>query len=211
MTPEASRRIGAGWLTLLILSALVATYGLMLVFLPASRPPFVRNSAYPTAFLGHMFGGAIALAIAPWQLRSSLRWRRPDVHRFLGWFYLVAVFVGGTSALRLAPAAQEGLWAQLGFGSLAVAWLATAALAYRHVKRGDYDAHRRWMLRNVALTLAAVTLRVYLPSSQVLGMPFSMAYPAIAWLCWVPNLIVAEWVVRRPALVSVDPHPTARA
>lgn len=54
------------------------------------------------------------------------------------------------------------------------------------------------MVRNVSLTLAAVSLRIYLPLSMLAGIPFELAYPAIAWLCWVPNLWVAEIVFNRP-------------
>ena len=50
------------------------------------------------------------------------------------------------------------------------------------------------MIRSYALTLGAVTLRVYLPLFLMLGLPFEQAYPAVAWLAWVPNLIIAEWV-----------------
>jgi hypothetical protein len=33
----------------------------------------------------------------------------------------------------------------------------------------------------------------------VMGVPFERAYPAIAWLCWIPNLVVAEkWLSGRP-------------
>ena len=24
----------------------------------------------------------------------------------------------------------------------------------------------------------------------------TVAYPVIAWLCWIPNLLIAEWFVR---------------
>jgi hypothetical protein len=51
------------------------------------------------------------------------------------------------------------------------------------------------MVRNFVPAFAAVTLR--LPGSMAAGVPFGLAYPVIAWLCWVPNLIVAEWVLRR--------------
>jgi hypothetical protein len=47
------------------------------------------------------------------------------------------------------------------------------------------------------LTLAAVALRIYLPLSVVMGWSFDAAYPAIAWLCWVPNLVLAELYLRR--------------
>ena len=43
----------------------------------------------------------------------------------------------------------------------------------------------------------AVTLRIYLPLSQMAGLPFDAAYQTISWLCWVPNLIVAEWIILR--------------
>ena len=33
----------------------------------------------------------------------------------------------------------------------------------------------------------AVTLRIYLPISQVVGIDFDIAYPVIAWIAWVPT------------------------
>src|SRR5260370_20371385 len=56
------------------------------------------------------------------------------------------------------------------------------------------------MIRSYALTLAAVTLRIYLPASQIAGIPFPDAYQTISWLCWVPNLVVAEWWILRSRL-----------
>ena len=70
----------------------------------------------------------------------------------------------------------------------------------------DVDAHRAWMLRSYALTLAAVTLRIYIPLSQVAGVEFEAAYQAISWFCWVPNLLIVEWIVltrnRRPTAAT---------
>ena len=48
------------------------------------------------------------------------------------------------------------------------------------------------MVRNFSLTLAAVSLRVWLPLSMMAGIDFVLAYSVIAWLCWVPNLLIAE-------------------
>ena len=66
----------------------------------------------------------------------------------------------------------------------------------------DFAAHERWMIRSFALTLAAVTLRIYLPIGVTLNNgEFTFPYTIIAWACWVPNLIVAEifLTLRRPA------------
>ncbi len=59
---------------------------------------------------------------------------------------------------------------------------------------GNITQHQRWMIRSYALTLGAVTLRIHLPLFLIQGVPFDQAYPAIAWLAWVPNLVIAEWV-----------------
>lgn len=57
--------------------------------------------------------------------------------------------------------------------------------------------HRAWMTRSFLLALAAVTLRIYLPLSGLVGLPFDVSYRLISWMCWVPNLLVAEVLVRR--------------
>ena len=50
-------------------------------------------------------------------------------------------------------------------------------VALLRARSGDYDGHREWMIRSYALCLAAVTLRFYLPISQIAGVPFEEAYP----------------------------------
>ncbi|MDQ2690535.1 MAG: DUF2306 domain-containing protein, partial [Chloroflexota bacterium] len=57
--------------------------------------------------------------------------------------------------------------------------------------------HREWMIRNYALTLAGLMLRVWVPLSTSTGIDFTTAYMFIGWLCWVPNLFIAEWIIRR--------------
>ena len=47
------------------------------------------------------------------------------------------------------------------------------------------------MFINFALTFAAVTLRIGLGIGFATGIPFEVFYPLLAWICWIPNLIVA--------------------
>jgi hypothetical protein len=69
------------------------------------------------------------------------------------------------------------------------------------------------MIRSFALTLAAVTLRLYLPAAIVMGKfqlipdDFVSSYQVIAWIAWVPNLVIAEiWIaMRRPRRPKVAP------
>ena len=63
--------------------------------------------------------------------------------------------------------------------------------AWRAATARDFVRHRRWMVRNFSLSLAAVTLRIWLPAAMLAGFAMEEAYPLIAWLCWVPNLLLA--------------------
>ena len=86
---------------------------------------------------------------------------------------------------------------------LALCWVGTTWVAYLQIRRGNVDVHRAWMVRSYALTLAAVTLRIEIPLFLLSGISFEEAYPVIAWLCWVPNLLVAEWlIIARPRFSS---------
>ncbi|MFY0665081.1 MAG: DUF2306 domain-containing protein [Natronospirillum sp.] len=146
----------------------------------------------------HIFASAVALSLSPFQFTTALRNKWPKVHRIIGRMYLgVGVALGGLSGLYMAFYAFGGPVAKVGFAGLALCWLYTGVRALQAIRRGDVQEHRKWVVRNVSLTLAAVTLRIYLPSSMVFGIPFEVAYPFIAWLCWVPNLLVAELLFNR--------------
>lgn len=186
------------WLLMALLALAVAGYAFAVLFAPGFRPSLVQVllAERPIAAAAHFMGGAVALIVGAFQLNAWLRNRFLGVHRWLGRLYMLAVICGGVAGLALAPHAFGGVVAHLGFGLLAVCWLSSTLNAYRHVRQGDLAKHRSWMIRSYALTLAAVTLRIYLPSSQLAGFSMTVAYPAIAWLCWVPNLLIAEWFVR---------------
>jgi uncharacterized membrane protein len=197
------RRIG--WGTMVLLATGVTLYALAGAFVPEMRSPFVSDLFDEKALraFGHLAAGGIALFAGALQFSNRLRWERPRVHRLLGKIYLIVVLVSGLSALLLAPSSTGGLPAHFGFGMLATLWLGTSAIAFGKVRKGDYASHRAWMIRSFALCLAAVSLRVQLPISQMLGLPFEEAYPTIAWLCWVPNLVIAEWVVIKSAVAPL--------
>ena len=130
---------------------------------------------------------------------SRVRRRWPRVHRWLGRFYLGGcVLMGGVAGMWLGVHAHSGPATRLGFVLLAMTWLATAGIAWGRIRSGEVVRHREWMWRNYALTWGAVMLRVYMGVSQgLLGFAFNQAYPIVAWLAWVPNLAVTEWLVVR--------------
>ena len=183
------------WALMAFLAIGVAGYAGMNLAAPAMRSEFVQNlfSESSTATFIHLFGGALAIVIGALQLNTSFRNKSMALHRQLGRLYVVAILASGSAGMLLAINATGGLLAQSGFGLLAVAWLGSTVTAFALIRKRQVVAHSQWMIRSYAITLAGVTLRLYLGLSIALGFSFNEAYPFLAWLCWVPNVIAAEF------------------
>ena len=187
-----------GWAVMAFLAVGVGAYAFAMLAAPTYGAPFLagRIAAMPLAVYGHIAGGAVAMILGAFQVNAMLRQRSLARHRWLGRVYVTAVLIGAPSGLVLATVSEGGWVTHVGFGLLAVLWFGATAMAYVQIRARNILVHRQWMIRSYALTLAAVTLRLYLPASLISGLSFEAAYPAISWLCWVPNLIVAEWIIR---------------
>jgi uncharacterized membrane protein len=146
----------------------------------------------------HTLGGMFASLIGPFQFLGSVRRRYPTVHRWLGRVYLTCVLFSGLAGLYLSPGSYASNTFGIAFIALALAWLYTGTKAYLTIRAGDVATHRRWMIRNYALTYAAVTLRVQMPLLIVLGgLSPVLALNIVGWTCWVPNLLGVEAWFRR--------------
>jgi uncharacterized membrane protein len=159
----------------------------------ASRPGWVQGVLY-----AHMLFAGAALLLAPVQLSARLRSQAPRVHRATGRVVVICLLAGGTAGLVLAPMNFAGPIGAAGFGALALLSIAFPVLGVRAIRQGDAAAHRRWMLRAFAMIYAGVMLRLWLPVLvQVFDGDFARAYSFVPFLCWVPNLLAVELVLRR--------------
>ncbi len=146
----------------------------------------------------HIVFAPLALILMPFQFWSRLRTNRPQVHRWIGRTYVIAIIISGLGGLIIAPFATAGPFAATGFFILAILWIGTTLIAVNHARQHRIAAHKVWMLRSAALTFAAVTLRLWLPFFIIAtNIEFSTFYPWVAWLAWVPNLIFIELYIRR--------------
>ena len=164
----------------------------------AVHPGMKSNfQAHPIGIYLHIFASLIALAIGPSQFNEKFRLNKIQVHRMLGKIYLISVLIGGLSGLYMSQYSFGGMISHSGFFTLAILWLATGYKAYHSIKNKNVQAHQYWMFINFALTFAAVTLRTGLGIGFASGTPFEVFYPYLAWLCWVPNLLVALVIAKR--------------
>jgi uncharacterized membrane protein len=191
-----------GWILLLLGGLFAAGNGVMFMLVEGHGSPDIKHRFFATAIAGwsHAFGGAIAALIGPFQLITRLRTAWPRVHVWMGRTYLLAVLAGGLAGLYFAPTSTAGTVGRVGFTTLAIFWLYSGTRAFLAIRRGNVQEHRRWMLRNYALTFGAATLRIELPLLIIGGLSFSAAYTLVAWISWVPNWLVVEaWLRRRKA------------
>lgn len=166
------------------------------------------------AFYLHIVFAGLALALGPWQFSRRLRTRHPAIHRTVGRTYVITVAVGSASAFVMSMFNSVGILGFFGFGSLALLWGWTAWRGYRAIRERDVRSHQAWMIRNFALTYAAVTLRLWFGVLILVQVPFvhgenafaiisTEAYAPLPFLCWLPNIVIAEIMIRRRGLPAL--------
>lgn len=176
------------------------------VFLDVQRRVFELHTL---GIVLHIAGGMVALALGPVGFIPRLRLKWPRWHRAAGRTYLLAVLLGGLAGLYMAAFAYMGLATGLGFALLAVLWLYTGVRALVSIRQRRVEKHRRWMIRNYALTLGAVSLRVQLLALSP-WLDFDSSYVVVAWSSWLVTLALAEWYLRRSPPAASAPDTAQR-
>lgn len=79
--------------------------------------------------------------------------------------------------------------------TLAIAWLAFAALGWRAARNRRFSSHAHWMVRSYVLAWAFVFCRIASRFSELDEIGNGEAF---IWLSWVAPLILAELVMQWP-------------
>ena len=204
-----ARARAGGWRWIVAIPAVgvaLVSYRYLLPGMPGGAPTIVANTFTRYGVLVvHAGLAATALILGAFQFFPGFRNRFRAWHRRAGTAYVICCLAAGAAGLLLALGTTAGPVATAGFGLLAIVWMAATANAWRYARARDFIQHRAWMTRSYALTFAAVTLRLYLPIAAIAHLDFMASYRAISFLCWLPNLALAEWLVRRPAFRTTPP------
>lgn len=164
------------------------------------KQDYIDIDIWRYGFFVHVYLSIWALLAGFTQFSKTLRAKNPKLHRWFGYIYSLDVLLAaGPSGLLIGIYANGGITSKVAFVTLAVLWIFTTAMAVKKAKEGDYDAHRDFMIRSYALTLSALTLRAWKWSinNSVDDLPPMDVYRAVAWLGWVPNLLIAEFIIWR--------------
>lgn len=161
----------------------------------------IATGWYLPAYYAHVLIGGVILVIGFFQLhpKSIQNFRR--LHRLLGYVYVIGILMfAAPGGLIMSFFIGRGSWVQLSFLAQVCLWFYFTAMAIYSIRQRNVTAHQRWMWRSYALTLAAITLRVYIfMASYHYDLSQPQAYATLAWLSWVPNLIITEVYLQRKA------------
>jgi putative Mn2+ efflux pump MntP len=114
------------------------------------------------------------------------------------------LLITGPAGLVMGFYANGGLWSRIAFVLLAVLWIYFTATALVKAKQKNFKAHRNYMIRSYALTLSAITLRAWKYGiTNTMTLPPMDVYRVVAWVGWVGNLALAEWLIFRQKKISL--------
>lgn len=161
------------------------------------KQQYIHIPEWRFAFYTHVFSSILVLIAGFSQFSKQLLRTKPRLHRNLGYVYVINILmITGPAGLLMSFYANGGLSSRIAFVLLSVLWIMFTAIAlYKAIKR-DFTAHRAFMIRSFALTLSAVTLRIWkVVIASTTDIPPMDRYRIIAWLGWTLNLLVAEWYI----------------
>jgi uncharacterized membrane protein len=154
---------------------------------------------YQVAFFSHVYTSILVLIIGAFQFSNWLRTKYSALHKNLGKIYITLILlVASPSGLIMAVHANGGTYSKLSFILQAVLWFAFTYLAYKHVRNKNWNKHRDFMIRSFALTLSAISLRLFKwMIVHTWELPPMDTYKIVAWAGWGINLIIAEIYIYR--------------
>lgn len=160
----------------------------------------------PLAVWVHGASGIALFLTVPLQFSPAFRLKHSQWHRVSGRIALLSAYILAASAVWmhhfLTP--EELGMRYIGLIIVSLGMVMAFTLALYHVLNGQIAAHRRWMYRAVAITLAVVTplfievLAVFTLGQVETFRPFlaQLLHDYDRLIGLVINLVIAEWLIR---------------
>lgn len=120
-------------------------------------------------------------------------------HKNLGKLYILLILMlAAPSGIYMGIFANGGIFSKISFVILGCLWWFSTYKAYQLARQKNFMLHKHWMWRSFALTLSAITLRMWKVIIVYFFHPNPMdVYQIIAWLGWIPNLLFIEYLITK--------------
>jgi uncharacterized membrane protein YozB (DUF420 family) len=155
----------------------------------------VASGYYLPFYYMHVILGGLILLVGFAQVSTWFRNKWTRLHRMLGKFYVYGVLLfAAPGGCVMSFFVDRGVAVLMSFLFQTVLWFYFTSVAVIKIKQGNVAEHEVWMWRSFALTLAAITLRLYIFfASYFFDLSQPIAYAIIAWASWVPNWLAVEY------------------
>jgi hypothetical protein len=208
----SNRIIGTRHVVIFLLAAMYAYFCYLLALITMQYIPYNTDIAflrikqdvinipfYKEAFFTHVYTAMLVLPAGFTQFSVYIRRNFPLIHKYTGWLYaVIVILLAGPGGFYMGLYANGGIISQVSFCLLACLWIYFTVMAVVKVMQNDIKAHRAFLIRSFALTLSAITLRAWKYLLVFLFHPRPMdVYQIVAWLGWIPNLLIAELIIRK--------------
>jgi uncharacterized membrane protein YozB (DUF420 family) len=152
---------------------------------------------YKIAFFTHVYTSIFLMLLGFFQFSKTIKRKYINIHRWSGRVYAVIILLfSGPSGLIMSYHANGGIFSQISFVILSVLWMSFTLLSVYFILKKDVKNHQKFAIRSFALTLSAISLRLFKYIIVFLFQPLPMdVYRIVAWLGWTFNLLIAEIII----------------
>jgi len=159
----------------------------------------IKLTHYQIAFFTHVYTSIFVLIFGITQFSVYIRTKFAPLHRTLGKAYVALILLfAAPSGLIMGYYGNGGISSQISFCLLAVLWFWFTLKAYTSIRKRNFIAHKNYMILSYALTLSAISLRLFKwILSNTLELPPMDMYRIVSWAGWLFNLGVALYLVNR--------------
>ncbi|MGB1247601.1 MAG: DUF2306 domain-containing protein [Chitinophagales bacterium] len=163
------------------------------------KQKMIAYNFYKVAFFTHVFTSMFALIAGFTQFSTFIKKHYPLIHKSMGYVYFIAILgFSAPSGFIMGIFANGGWSSQIAFVLLATFWFGFTFMALRTILQGKVLLHKKYIYFSYALTLSAITLRLWKQGIAYTFAPYPMdLYRIVAWLGWIPNLIIAYLLTKK--------------
>lgn len=181
---------------LLLITLQYVPYHTDVAFLRIKQEVIVLNH-YKIAFFTHVYTSIFLMIFGAFQFSNYIQRKYIKLHRISGRIYVgILLLLSGPSGLVMSYYANGGLLAQVSFLLLSTFWMLFTFLSLYFILKKQVIKHQKFAIRGFALTLSAISLRLFKYLLVFFFEPLPMdAYRIAAWSGWTFNLLVAEIII----------------
>ena len=166
-------------------------------FLQIKQTEVTTLPYYLPVFYMHVYSAMFCLLAGFTQFNKNIVGNNRMLHRSLGYLYVVTVLIfAAPTGFVMGLHANGGIIAITFFAILALLWWWFTYKAVSAARQQNFTVHRHFMIRSYALALSAITLRIWKVVLVYFFEPAPMdVYVIISGLGWIPNLLIAEFII----------------